>query len=370
VRMVNILYLSHTGSAFGGGERQLIGLIKNLDRSLHNPVVICPDAGEFSARLEDLEIPVYVCHLPGWRKAISYPFRRSAVTRLVKLASKHGINLVHTSDLWLNYYAWKVGQSLKIPIVSHVRNFLKSERVHKYLFDRFDRIIAISENVKEPLILAGLPLEKIRVIYDGVELPEFSPEVERTNVLRQDYSLRRYLVGLVGRIEPFKRQREFTQVIYEVLKFRQDVTFLIVGEPVRSLSGYFREVQQAIQDYDIAEHIVFTGYRRDMPEVLGSLDLLVTLSGGSVMLEAMACEKPVISASKANPAKLRIVRHDETGFVVPYNDIHSIAKAILRLLENEEMRSEMGKAGRERVEELFDMRRMAKLTEAVYEDLL
>jgi hypothetical protein len=38
--MVNILYLSHTGSAFGGGERQLIGLIKNLDKSLHNPVVM------------------------------------------------------------------------------------------------------------------------------------------------------------------------------------------------------------------------------------------------------------------------------------------------------------------------------------------
>lgn len=368
--MVNILYLSHTGSTIGGGENQLIGLIRNLDRDSYNPIVVCPDAGEFSAKLESLDLPVYVCYLPGWRKFKSYPFRRLAAMRLAKLTSKHHIDLVHTSDLWLNYYAWRVGQSLKVPIISHVRNHLKPEQVHKYLFDKFNKIIAISRRIKELLVSGGIPSEKIKVIYDGINLSKFNSNVEEPDVLRRDYPLRKYLVGLVGRIEPFKRQKEFIQVAAEVLKVRQDVSFLIIGDPARNQSDYFREVKQTIEKCDIAEYIVFTGYRRDMPELLNSLDFIVTLSGGSVMLEAMSCSKPVVHASRAKPMNLRIVQHGKTGFVVPYDDIHSISKAILHLLEDKKLRNEMGKAGRKRAEKFFDMREITKLTEAVYEEVL
>ena len=368
--MVNILYLSHTGSTVGGGENRLIDLVKNLDKSLYNSIVVCPDAGEFSARLEALGIKVYISYLPGWRKVKSYPFRRLAAMRLAKIASKHQIDLVHTSDLWLNYHAWRVGQSLKIPIVSHVRNPLEPKHIHKYLFDKFNKIIAISERIKEPLILGGIPSEKVEVIYDGIDLSEFSPNGKKANVLRRDYPMREYLVGLVGRIEPFKRQKEFIQVIAEVLKVRQDADFLLIGEPARNQSYYFREVQQAIEEYDIAEHIIFTGYRRDMPEVLNSLDILVTLSGGSIMMEAMACGKPVVLTSRAMPTDLRIVQDGQTGFVVPYDDIHSTSKAILHLLGDKGLREQMGKAGRKRVERLFGVRRITELTEAIYESLL
>lgn len=368
--MVNILYLSHTGSAIGGGENQLIYLIKNLDRSLYSPVVICPDSGEFSARAEQLGVPVYICYLPPPRRAISYPFRRLAAAHLTRIASKHRADLVHTSDLWLNYYAWRVGQSLGIPAVSHDRNPLKPEHIHKYLFHRLDKTIAISARMKDCLLSGGMPPEKVEVIYDGVDLSEFSPVVSEEDVLRRDYHVHEHLVGLVGRIEPFKRQKEFAQVISEVLKVRQDVSFLIIGDPVKKRSDYLREVQQVIQEHDVAENVVFTGYRWDVPEVLKSLDILVTLSGGSIMMEAMACARPVIMASRANPADLRIVQHGKTGLVTPYDDIQSISKSILRLLEDSEMRHRMGKAGRKRVEELFSMRKTTELTVAVYEELL
>lgn len=367
--MINILYLSHTGSMIGGGENQLIGLIKNLDKELYNPIIVCPDEGEFSSKLESLDIPVYVCYLPGWRKFKSYPFRRLAATRLTKLASKSHINLVHTSDLWLNYYAWRVGQLLNIPTISHVRNHLKPEHVHKHLFDKFGKIIAISNRIKKQLVSGGIPSEKIEVVYDGINLSQFNPNVEKSNVLRGDYSLRKHLVGLIGRIEPFKRQKEFIQVIANVLKVRQDVSFLIIGDPAKNQSNYLREVHRAIEKYDIAEQIIFTGYRRDMPEVLNSLDILVTLSGGSVMMEAMACGKPVIHASKAKPMNLRIVQDGETGLVVPYDDIHSISEAILYMLENKKIRNRMGKAGRRRAEKLFDVRKNTRLVEAVYKNL-
>lgn len=367
--MLNILYLSHTGSIVGGGENQLLGLIKNLDRSLYNPIVLCPDSGEFSRELQKLDIPVLIRHLPGWRKIMSYPFRRLAAVRLARLAADYHVGLAHASDSWFNYYAWQVNQALGIPIISHVRTPLTPRQIHKHLFDKFHKVIAISERIKESLISEGIPADKVEVIYDGVDLSRFSPGDEGINRLKQDHPLRQHLVGLVGRIEPSKRQREFIQVAAEVLKVRQDVSFLIIGDPLKKQFTYFREVQRIIHKHGIAEYIVFTGYRRDMPEVLNSLDILVTLSGGSVMMEAMACARPVIMASKARPEELRIVQDGRTGLVVPYDDIYSISGAILSLLEDKSLRDEMGKLGRKRAEELFDMRKTAKLTEAVYERL-
>ena len=366
--MANILYLSHTGSTIGGGENRLMGLIKDLDRSLYNPAVICPDAGEFSAKLETLDIPVHICFLPGWRKAGSYPFRRLAAMRLAEIANRHRTDLVHTSDLWLNYYAWRVGKSLNIPIVSHVRNLLRAEQVHKYLFDRFDKIIAISERTKEPLVLGGVPSEKIKAIYNGIDLSRFGPDVRKTNVLRRDYPLRKHLVGLIGRIEPFKRQKEFAHVMAEVLKVRQDVSFLIIGEPVKNQPGYFREVQETIEECGVAEHVVFTGYRRDMPEVLASLDLVISLSAGGVVMESMASDLPVIGTRIASASEM--IDHGVTGLLLPQDDIHGVAEGIARLLDDEDMRNKMGKAGRKRVEKLFDVRKNTRLVEAVYEGLL
>ena len=346
----------------------MLGLVKNLDKNTYNPIIVCPDTGEFFGKLEKLGVPVYVCRLPGWRKAASYPFRSLAANHLSKLARKHHIDLVHTSDLWLNYYAWRVGQSLGIPAISHVRNILEPEHVQKHLFDRFDRIIAISRRTREPLISGGIPPEKIEAIYDGIDLSRFAVDSINDNVLRRDYPVNAHLVGLIGRIEPFKRQREFVHVVAEVLRARRDVSFLIIGEPTEKQSGYLREVKKDIEKCGVAENIAFTGYRRDMPEVLASLDLVVTLSAGSVVMEAMASGLPVIGTELGSA--MEVIDDGVTGLLLPQDDVHAVSEAIIRLLDSKKMRDEMGKAGRKRAEKLFDVRKNAKLVEAVYENLL
>lgn len=366
--MANILYLSHTGSTIGGGENRLLDLVRNLDKSSYNPIIVCPDAGEFSDKLRKLGVPVHICRLPGWRKAGSYPLRFLAANHLSKLAGKHHIDLVHTSDLWLNYYAWRAGQSLGIPAISHVRNVLEPENVQKHLFDRFDGIIAISRRTKELLVSGGVPSEKIEVIYDGIDLSRFTMNSMNDNVLRRGYHLREHLVGLIGRIEPFKRQRKFVHIVAEVLRIRQDVSFLIIGEPAENRTGYFHEVKKDIEKYNVAENIVFTGYRRDLPEVLASLDLVVTLSAGSVVIEAMASGLPVIGTELGSA--LEVIDNGVTGLLLPQDDIRGVSEAIIRLLGDKNVRDEMGKAGKKRAEKFFDARKNAKQVETVYEHLL
>ena len=366
--MANILYLSNTGSIIGGCENQLIGLVRTLDRSVYSPIVVCPDKGEFFARLKTLDIPVYSCYFPAWRKGWAYTIRRLCAVRLAKLSSRHHIDLIHTSNLWSNYYAWRIGKALRLPTVSHVRDLLRPERIHKYLFDKFDRIIAISERTKAPLVSGGISSEKIDVIYNSIDLSEFSPGAGKADVLRQEHRLSRYLVALIGRIEPFKRQKEFVHIAAQVLKTRQDVSFLIIGDPVENQPGYCREVQKDIEKYSIAEHVVFTGYREDMPNIMPSLDLVVTLSAGSIVVEAMAAGRPVIGTDIGSASET--IDNGVTGLLLPQDDIHAVSEAIMLLLHDGDMRARMGSAGRKRVEKLFDIQKTARATEAVYERLL
>ncbi|MFQ6042281.1 MAG: glycosyltransferase, partial [Candidatus Poribacteria bacterium] len=269
-----------------------------------------------------------------------------------------------------NYYVWKVSQKTGVRTVSHVRNLLDVKRVHKYLFDKIDCIIAISNQLKRPLVQAGIPAEKIHTIYNGVDLSEFTRDTTRVNVLRRDFEpMGDFMVGMVGRIEPFKGQKEFIQAAAEVLKVRQDVTFFLIGASHAELGqgAYLAEIQRFIHEHDIAKNIVFTGFRTDMPDVMASLDILVSASAGTVMIEAMACGIPVVATDIASSSE--VIEDGVTGILIPHNDIHAMAEAILRLLNDASMGNQMGRAGRKRAEEKFSQVRNAQLTEAIYDNL-
>lgn len=364
--MFNILYFAHTGKQIGGGETQLFWLLKYLNRDIFNPIVVCPNSGEFSNLLKTLNIPVLTCYLPGWRKLIS--FRDFASLRLLKAISKYNIDLVHTSDLWYNYYALQVGRLLEIPTITHVRNIISPQNVHKYLFEHFNKIIAISERIKNNLIEGGLNPEKIQFITDAVDITEFQPKYDGINVLRRDFQLNDRLIGLVGRIEPFKRQKDFMSVVAEVIKKRKDVSFLLIGDTLKKYDKYLRETISAIRKYGIYKYVVWTGYRRDMPDVLNSLDILVTLSGGSVTMEARACGKPVIMSDKTKQESS--LQDDGTGMIRVPDNVGDISEAILKLLDDDQLRTEIGKSARMRAENFYDVKKTSEHTQQIYRDLL
>lgn len=113
---------------------------------------------------------------------------------------------------------------------------------------------------------------------------------------------------MVGRIEPFKRQLEFLRAAERVIGTGREAGFFVVGAPNLYWPRYARRVGTFPAAHGIDRQVVLTGPRTDIDRVIASLDVLVTLSGGSVMLEAMACGIPVVTASDRRPAELEIVR--------------------------------------------------------------
>ena len=361
--MVPILYLSHCGSSIGGGEKQLAYLVENIDRTRYRPLVVCPDDGVFAEHLRCANVPTVVLDLPPWRQAKSLIARYSAAKKLANLAESHGAHLVHTSDSWFNPYLGSVRKQLKIPVVSHVRNLLTPIQVRKYRFDRMDSIIAISEQSSVPLIQAGIDAQKIDVIHNCVDLSAFQPGSEPIHSAE-------YVVGIVGRIEPFKRQKVFVEIAAKVVAQCKKVQFHIIGGALETPEHrtYEREVRQLIAKYGLQKFIHLTGHRTDMPKAMQELDLLVTLSAGSVIAEAMAAAKPVIGTPIGSTAEMIV--HGKTGYMVPLDPIDGIADKIVGLAKDPNRSRRIGQRGRKYAEEVFSVERHVQKVQDVYKKLL
>ena len=359
----SILYLSHCGSSIGGGEKQLAYLVENIDRTRYHPLVVCPDDGVFAEHLRGANIPTVILDLPPWRKAKSLIARYSAARKLVSLAEAHDAHLVHTSDSWFNPYLWSVRKQLKIPVVSHVRNLLTPTQVQKYRFDRMDSIIAISEQSSVPLIQAGIDAQKIDVVRNCVDLSAFQPVSEPVHSAE-------YVVGIVGRIEPFKRQKTFVEIAAKVVAQCKKIRFRIIGGALGTSEHrtYEREVRQLVNEYGLREFVHFTGHRTDMPKAMQELDLLVTLSAGSVIAEATAAGKPVIGTPVGSTAEMIV--HGQTGYIVPLDPIEGIADKIVELAKDPTRSGRMGQRARKYAEEAFGVEVHIQKVQDVYEKLL
>lgn len=380
--MIPILYLSHCGSSIGGGEKQLAYLVTHLNRDRYQPLVVCPDDGVFAEHLSGADIPTVILNLPPWRKAKSRIARYRATTKLASLAKAHNTQLVHTSDSWLNPYVSYTRKQLNIPAVSHVRNVLTPTQVRKYRFNQMDSIIAISEQSKAPLIQAGIRSEKIAVILNCVDLsvfhpapveamPECSPASPTVGSRFSQGSLAPpFSIGIVGRIEPFKRQKAFVEIAAEVFAQYKNVRFHVIGAALDTPEhrAYQREVRELVVKRQLNEVIYFTGHRTDMPTVMRELDLLITLSAGSVIAEAMATGKPVIGTPLGSTAEMIV--DGVTGWVMPLHPIAAIANRIVQLIKNPDCCAQIGNAARKRAIEAYSIETHVQKIQGLYEKLL
>ena len=361
--MIPILYLSHCGSSIGGGEKQLASLVTNIDRKRYQPLVVCPDDGVFVEHLRCAGIPTVVLALPSWRKVKSLIARYRAAEKLTALAKTHNAKLVHTSDSWFNPYVLHIRKRLGIPVISHVRTLLTIDQVRKYKFNQMDRIIAISKESKTALVQAGTDSEKIELILNCVDLDAFQ-------LIRQSKPSTEYVVGIVGRIEPFKRQKEFIEIAAAVIAQNKNVRFHIIGAALNTPEhrAYEWDIRQLVVEYRLQEFVDFEGHRTDMPNVMQELDLLVTLSAGSVIAEAMAAGKPVIGTPIGSTADMII--DGVTGYVIPLHPAEAITSKILEFATDPNLNIHIGQQARRAAEEAFSIEIHVQKVQDMYEKLL
>ncbi len=375
-KSIKILYISSSGS-MGGAETSLYNLVKKLNKDRYIPFVICPRFDTLVENLQDQLISTNIIPLPSWRKLKSIFSRSISLKKLIEYARTHSIDIIHSNTIWINHYAQKTGEELNIPVICHLRDIIKKEQIKKYKLHKVDVIIPISDAVRKPLDEFGIEDNKIKKIYNGVDLSLFS---DSKDVLKKEYNIDGYLVGIVGQLTPrsqWKGQREFILAASEVYRKINNVYFAIVGGDDSPVSdpkhgSYINELKMLTKDLGIEEHVIFTGYRKDIPDIMASFDVLVSASYaepfGRVIIEAMAAGKPVIGTNAGGAPE--IIQDGITGIIVPPKDHRSLSEALICILQREEVRKNMGEAGRKRVGEYFSLEKNVERIQNIYENFI
>jgi len=237
----------------------------------------------------------------------------------------------------------------------------------RFLWSRADGLICISHAVRDWLIAGGMPADRAKVIYYGIEPDRFS---QSPLDLRKEWALNgSAIIGSIGRLEPRKGHDCLIEAMALVGKHLPNALLLIAGH---DSWGYGSTLERRIDELGLKERVRLIGFQDDIVSFLSALDMFAFGSKsegfGQVLIEAMAMAKPVV-ASRITPLN-EIVVDGETGSLAECGNAKSFAEAIARLLMDPEKRERMGASGRERVRTHFTAERMSQETVLLYEQSL
>ncbi|MEQ8763814.1 MAG: glycosyltransferase [Planctomycetota bacterium] len=229
-----------------------------------------------------------------------------------------------------------------------------------------DSIVAVGEAQARYLVEEeGIEPERLRVIHNGIDTRRFHGAITPARDLAARKAEGRRLVGLVAALRPEKAHGVFLEAAARIAKQMPEVDFVLVGDgPERS------SIEATIERLGLQGRVLMLGTRSDLPAIHAALDV-VALSSYPVVetfsiaiLEAMACEKPIVTTDVGSLREMVVDGH--TGSLVPHSDPERLAASLSDMLRDPARAREMGRAGRRRVVEHFSIERMVKS----YEELL
>jgi glycosyltransferase involved in cell wall biosynthesis len=202
---------------------------------------------------------------------------------------------------------------------------------------------------------------------DAISVAEFmQPGLRRQKLREWGIPPDKVIAGMIACFKPQKAPVDFIDVAARVLRENKKAHFLMAGD------GELRpEVEARIREHGIGEHVTLLGWQKDMPEVYRNLDIVVLTSLWEglpcVFSEAMAGELPIV-ATNVDGAREAII-HGENGYLHDAHDIEGMAASVLKLINDSNLRREMGRRGRARVME-FDISTSVSSLESAYRECL
>jgi glycosyltransferase involved in cell wall biosynthesis len=358
----------------GGGEFSFFDLIRSLDKSTFEPLVIVPCDGEILERLAEITIPAFALPLPPLKTILSgKPF--FALFKLVNFLRGRGVDIIHANGSRVCLYSVLAGRALGIPVFWHVRETLRDFFLYDVLLLALSKVvISVSESVKRKRFdrFHVSMRQKIKIVHNGIDIDAFKPEQKTRNQARRDLDVgeNEVLFGLVANYIPLKGQDFFLRTLGKVIEgnLTLPIKALLVGRPLDL--PYFRMLEHLVSEMGLEKKVIFMGFTRSINDIYTALDVFVLTSKregfSRSILEAMSANLPIVATHLQEIEEAVI--DNQNGLLVDYGDIENLAFAIRRLTENAPLRSQMGKANRQKAIEKFSLEFHARSIERLYLD--
>ena len=281
---------------------------------VHTPIASV--LGRIAAKLAGTKRIVYTAH--GFYFHENMPIKQYRFYHNVELASAWLTNLILTQS--------------QEDLITAKRTGLCSEEKLGYLGNGID---------VERFKISNLIPEKQQKLREELKLPETASPI----------------IAMTGRMTEEKGYRELIEALGQIKLQTPNVHLMVIGGQLSSeRDAFLSQLNQLIQQLNLEKNITFTGFRSDIPELLGLVDIFTLPSYREGLprsiLEAMAMELPVVTTDIRGCREAVVDR--KTGLIVPPQNSNKLAEALAELIANTELKTRFAKAGRQRVEREYD----------------
>jgi len=349
-----------TGRHLYGGALQVCYLMEGLAQHGVENLLVCTEESEISRSAAPFA-HIYAVPMHGELDLV-FPFR------LVGLLRQHQPDLVHVhsrrgADLWSGVCARFWGTPAVITRRVDNREWPPFARL-KYA--SYDRVVSISEGIRQVLLSEGLAPERVTCIHSVVKVEEYQEARNRTWFAEQfGVPVEAPVIGVIAQLIPRKGHRYLLEVMPRLLAKFPELHVVFFGQgPLRD------ELEAHTAEHALGSAVHFAGFRKDMPKILPCLDLVVhpaLMEGlGVSLLQAAAAGVPIVGARAGGIPE--IVQDGINGRLVEPGNGEQLFEAVSELLVNTELAQQFGAGGREVAQRDFSVMSMVEHYLYVYRE--
>ena len=377
-----IILSVHNSADIYGASRCLLRIMTLFVRDGHEVHVVLPCQGPLVQLLEKSGVRIHIlqnlsiidrAQMGTMSGKLAFPFRFiSSTAVLIALILRYRVDVVHTNSAVLPT-APLAARLTGRRSVFHLREFFSEfpwlwRFYQHYIGLLSSRLITISHAVE--VQFTPRLRSKCTIIYDGLDANDSMSNPEAALALRKSVGSPLKLVGVVGRIKFVRKGQEVLVKAAALLRERfPNVRYMVVGTVSPGNEDHLDQLKELIRACRLEDHFFFTGDINDVRNVYAALDITVVPSiqaepFGLVVMESMALGTPVVGSRSGGIAEQ--VVDGETGLLFDPGNEQKLAEALACLLEDDQLRRSMGRAGQVRAHEVFGIEQTYSRTAACF----
>ncbi len=371
IKPIRVLYLTNNPNV-GSTVRVLLDwLLLGPERGVEG-YVAAPREGDLTSWMTQHKVPWRINRMHWPSRRWPFPSLFDAL-RLASWARRHRVQLVHCMEHDVYPFAVLLRRLYRVPLVCHVQ-FLVSRQFCTWAFSGARRPDALIWTANSQRIDCAAAMENVlaedrqSVIPMGVDVTRYGQMTEQRQQMRDRWNIRpeEIVIGTASALRPRKRIEDFVEVVRRIALRDPRVVGLLAGDAPQGDEAYRERICRMIAESGLGRRLQWVGHMEPVEPFQHAVDIFVSASEyetfGMSVCEAMACRKPVVAYCGGSIAEVV----GDAGRVVATGDLEGLYEGVKELVENSDLRRQMGEQGWERVRTVFSPSASMETLQAVY----
>ena len=350
-KKANKICFFNSTRSWGGGEKWHYDISSRLAMKGFNVFVITNRRSVLFNRLKEKKVPLYNIRVNNL--SFLNIFKIIKISNILKNEQVNTIIINLSADLKVAGFAAKLAGVENIIYRRGSAIPIRNTFLNRFIFSNIvTKVIANSRETKRTILKNNPDLfdqTKIKIIYNGINFSKYYDQEQAPVYNRKNNEI---IIGNAGRLEVQKGQKYLIDIARQLKEKNINFKLLIAGEG-RLKKGLMKQAKAM----NVDDKIEFLGFIKNIKSFMQSIDVFLLTSlwegFGYVIIEAMACEKPVIAFDvSSNP---EIINNNATGYLIKYKELDAFIEKVKLLCDNRELIESMGKNAREHVEGKFNI---------------